>query len=207
MNGELMYVNCICYSIKPSLIAQSFALAHVDELSPRGGLYNDFPNPAQGSFKQQNPGHFGGSQFQPSGNFPPSHHITKRGGTMGYGGVYTRGQDGRYDTGSHHDTGVQHGGGEGAANHDYYDQYYDDDYGDYSESRNNLQNNNQYFQGYDYNTNYYSPSASGRDRNYDYTDFQTYDPYKYYSGGENSYIGYGYRNDAYNGGNDYYYRK
>ena len=49
----------------PSLFAQSFAGRHVPEFSPNGGFYDDFRT-----------------------NSRNGHHVQKRGGSMGSGGVY-----------------------------------------------------------------------------------------------------------------------
>ena len=62
----------------PSIFSQSFAGRVLDELSPEGSLYDA--------------GYIYGQEKLP----PPHHHVTKRGGSMGYGGVYSPGSDGKY---------------------------------------------------------------------------------------------------------------
>jgi len=133
---------------------------------------------------------------------------------MGNGGVYSPGSDGKYHASS------------GSSDYDYnYDDYEDDYKDDYNQGRTGIPTG-QYLQGYDYNSNpygnqdyndvgrngggggyrypqqqpvqsydYHSPSSS------DYSDFNNYDPYRYYEGlhsrgGQKPYSqGYGNLND------------
>ena len=127
---------------------------------------------------------------------PHSHPIQKRGGSMGYGGVYSPSGESDY-----HDESRDY--------HPYYDDY--DDYSEGRTSGNNYRNyENNYLQGYDYNNDdpyaYFNYEQNGRQQ-----DFNNYDPYNYYSNAHNSRDGqafnnYGYK-DSHHGNEHFYYKK
>ena len=170
----------------PSIFASSFALADIDALRPGGGLYDRADS----------------REMQP-------HKIQKRGGTMGYGGVYNLGGGAG---GSDYHAGV--GGHEDYEGRDYQAQY--DYYDDYGEGRTSGAN---YLQGYDYNTNpyqyhYEGGNVGGRQGGSggygDYQDFNGYDPHAYYSNAHNSRDGQAFNNYGYKDANHYenfYYKK
>ena len=166
----------------------------------------------------------------------PPPYAQKRGGSMGYGGIYSpvshegHGSSGPPDYHDYHDYDegrssnynpqqqVQQGHphGQHQDHFDYYDDDYNEDHGRNSEGN--------YLQGYDYNSQpyYYDYDLTGRQSPTggrggsaynDYQDFNTYDPYTYYSNSHQGRDGqafdnYGYKDVGnHEGQKNFYYKK